>query len=303
MTLEIRHLRVLRAVSMEGTVTGAAEQLGFSPSAISQQLAALGRLFGQPVIRKDGRRIVLTTAGAGLALRADEILAAVSLAESEARATETSAGTLPVATFATAGRRLLVPAIRLVVAQHPGLTVEVVEGEPERTLPLLQSGAVDMALVYSYDLLPAEPPAISLFPLVDEQLSLVCSSELAAKLDGARDIVPTLRGLPWIAGPEHSGDREVTRRICGALGFEPRIAHSAEDYSLTLELAAAGLGVALVPVDAVAELPVGVRALAVPGVCTARHVAVAMQRHHERRPGNAALLAALRDTAAIVKSS
>lgn len=297
--LETRQLRVLRAVSMEGTVTGAAEKLGFSPSAVSQQLAALSRLIGQPIVRKEGRGIVLTPAGITLALRADEILAAVALAESEAKLSGDTTGVLKASTFSTAGRRLVVPAMTRMAETNPGLAVELTEAEPEDALPALQVGGVDLAVVYSYNLLPFEPPGVSLFPLVDEPMRFVGSAEIAERLTGSPSAtVAVLRELPWIAGPTDTGDHEVIRRICGVLGFEPRIAHYAEDYSFTLALAAAGLGVSFIPVDAVEAMPQNVCALDLPGVTAVRHVSVATQHHHERRYGVATIMTALRDVVA-----
>lgn len=295
--LELRHLQVLHALSIEGTVTGAAKRLGFSASAVSQQLAALSRLLGQPVTRKQGRLIVLTAAGATLAARASDILASVALAESVARATGRTEGSLAVAAFPSAARQLLVPAMTRLAKDIPSMQIRLVEAEPERALPLLQLGKVDLALIYTYDLLPFASEAVTLFPLADERMWFVCSAATAESLHGGQTAsVAELRTLPWIAGPDESRDHEVTRRICGALGFEPHIVHSAEDYTLSLELAAAGLGVGFIPLDAVPEVPDGIRAIALPGVEPVRHVWAAARNDHDTRPANAALLAALRDS-------
>jgi len=296
--LEIRHLQVLHAVSVEGTVTGAAERLGFSASAVSQQLAALGRLLGQPVVRRQGRRVVLTAAGASLAARAADILASITLAESVARATGDTEGTLTVAAFPSAARQLLVPAMATLAHDIPGLQIRVVEAEPERALPLLRLGDVDLGIVYSYDLLPFTSDELTLFSLAAERMWFVCSAATAERLgDGTNASAAELSALPWIAGPDESGDYEVTTRICAALGFEPHIVHSAEDYTLSLELAAAGLGVGFIPLAAVPALPDGARALALPGVEPVRHIWAAARHDHEHRAGNAALLAALREIA------
>lgn len=297
--LELRQFRVIRALAHEGTVTGAAESLGFTPSAVSQQLAAMGRVLGQPLTRREGRRVILTRAGAQLAAHAEEILASVALAEAEVSATGQSAAPLRVATFATA-RRMLIPALADVALQHEGLRVEIVEGEPEVTVSLLKQALVDVALVYSYSLLPRPQAAgLVLTPLTDEPLLLVCSDLVAQRLRGG-GVAPraVLQDLDWISGPVGSDDREAIRRSCASLGFEPRIVHAADDYALTLSLVGAGLGVSLVPVAAVEAVPQGVRALPVPGTSSVRHVAAAVQTGHERRSLTATLLAALKSAAA-----
>ncbi len=292
--LELRQLRVIRALAHEGTVTGAAQSLGFTPSAVSQQLAAMSRAAGQPLTRRDGRRVLLTRAGAQLAAHAEEILASVALAEAEVRTTGQLTAPLRLATFPTA-RRLLVPALADVALRHEGLRVEIVEGEPEVTVPLLKQGLVDIALVYSYSLLPRpSTPGLVLTALTDEPLLLVCNDVVAQRLrGGAATPRAVLQDLDWISGPVSSDDREVMRRVCAALGFEPRIVHAADDYSLTLSLVGAGLGVSLVPVAAVETIPQGVRALPVPGTSLVRHVAAAVQSGHQRRTVTAALLTAL----------
>ncbi len=292
---ELRQLRLIRALSREGTVTRAAESLSFTPSAVSQQLAAMSRAAGQPLTRREGRRVLLTRAGERLALHAEEILAAVALAEAEVAAVGQAASPLRVATFPTGGRSLLIPALADVALRHPQLRVEVVEGEPDATVPLLMNGVVDLALTYSYSLLPRQTPSgLAVTALVDEPLLLVCDDSVAKRLRAAgASSRAVLQDLDWVAGPVGSDDRVVTHRVCAVLGFEPRIVHAADDYSLTLALVGAGLGVSLVPLAAVEGVPQGVRALPVPGTTPMRHVAATVQLGHQRRTLTADLLNAL----------
>lgn len=296
--LELRQLRIIRALAHEGTVTGAAQSLGFTPSAVSQQLAAMSRAAGQPLTRRDGRGVVLTRAGEQLAGHAEEILASVALAEAEVSTTGQLAAPLRLATFPTA-RRLLIPALADVALRHEGLRVEIVEGEPHVTVPLLKQGLVDAALIYSYNLLPRpSPPGLVLTALIDEPLLLVCNDVVAQRLrSGALTPRAVLQDLDWISGPVGSDDREVMRRVCAALAFEPRIVHATDDYPLTLSLVGAGLGVSLVPVAAVETVPQGVRALPVPGTSLVRHIVAAVQSGHQRRTVTAALLTALASAA------
>ena len=296
---ELRQLRLISMLAQEGTAVAAAAKLGFSPAAVSQQLAAMSKVAGQSLTRKEGRRLVLTATGERVALHAEEILAAVGLMEAEIATESHAAPRLRIATFPSGAKRFVIPAVIEFKAAAPATEVQIVEAEPDSAIPMLKQGVVDVAVAYTYSLQPRQAdPGLSVMALADQPMSFVCDDVIASRLRGGLTQARTLlQDLPWVAGPVNADDREVLRRMCAGIGFEPRIVHSMDDYALTLSLVAAGLGVALVPLAAVSSIPQGVRVLPVAGAAPVRHVWAATQRGHSRRTAVAALLASLKSAA------
>ena len=110
--IDARRLRVLREVAQQGTLAAAADALHLTPSAVSQQLAALEREIGQPVIERNGRGVRLTGAAEVLVGHANVVLAQLEAAEADVAAyAEGVVGTVRIAGFATALGELVAPAV------------------------------------------------------------------------------------------------------------------------------------------------------------------------------------------------
>src|SRR5689334_15967741 len=106
--LDVRRLRLLSDLAHLGTISAVAKARAFTPSAVSQQLAALEREAGVPLLERSGRRVVLTSAGATLVKHADTVLAALEEAGAAvAAARDELAGPLRIGGFPTAVRTLL----------------------------------------------------------------------------------------------------------------------------------------------------------------------------------------------------
>src|SRR6478609_10804925 len=154
--LDPRRLELLLELSRLGSMREVAEDLGITTSTVSQQIAALARDVGTPLLEPDGRRVRLTPAGRRLADHAVTVLAAIEAARLDLDPTAEPAGVVRVAGFASAIRRSLLPAIDDLRSTHPGIEVRIHEYEPLESLDLLARDDVDLALVYDYDLAPAE---------------------------------------------------------------------------------------------------------------------------------------------------
>jgi DNA-binding transcriptional LysR family regulator len=129
--LELRYLAALEAIAATGSFGGAAERLGYTQSAVSQQIASLERLVGQPLIdRPGGRRPVgLTEAGAVLLEHSEEVLARLRMAQSQLEALgQGEAGTLRVGTFQSVGIHVLPVVAARVADTRPDLRLEIHEG-------------------------------------------------------------------------------------------------------------------------------------------------------------------------------
>jgi DNA-binding transcriptional LysR family regulator len=259
--LDVRKLRLLRELARLGTIAAVADALSYTPSAVSQQLSALEREAGVPLLRRVGRRVELTPAGAGLAERAEPVLALLAEASAALAADRAGlAGELRIGAFPTAVRTLLPGALVALGSAHPRLELLVTELDPAGVPDALRTGALDIALVHEYDYVPAGPdPALDLRPLLAETMFLASARPLPALPEGrAGDAVAQCAALPWIAASPGTLCYLMAERLCHAAGFSPRIRHRADDFANVLALVAAGQGVALVPELALADRPDGV---------------------------------------------
>lgn len=149
--IDVQRLRVLRAVAEHGSFNRAAAALRLTPSAVSQQMAALERSLGARVVARSTRGVTLTAAGRIMVGAAESVAAELEHARQQVARLSTGRTQLTVATFTSGGRLLLPAALTRLTAVHPGTVLHIREGEPEDTLPLVRQGAVDLALAYHFD--------------------------------------------------------------------------------------------------------------------------------------------------------
>lgn len=298
--LSLARLRLLRELEARGTVTAVADALSFTPSAVSQQLARLEQETGIALLERVGRGVRLTDAGRTLAAHALAILEAVDAAESDLAAAAVEArGRLRVGAFQSAALRLLVPALERLGTSQPQLDVEVVQADPEATIPALLLGDLDLVFIDEYDdSAPFLHPALDLEHLLDDDLRVVLPRN--DPLVG-RDTV-RLRDLAerrWASGQEGSVYSDAVEAACRRDGnFVPHIAHRASDLLLVIHLVAAGQAVALLPdlIAADEDPRVAVRAIA--GKTLTRTIYTAVRRSSTQRPAVSTLRRALRGTLA-----
>src|SRR5919109_1496177 len=153
--LDVKRLRVLKEVAQRGSFSAAGEALGYTQSAVSQQIAALERETGSTLVERSARGVRLTDAGRALVEHSDGILARVAAAEQELEAIAgLRGGRVRLASFATAGATLVPLAIATFSRQHPGVELSLVEAEPEEALAGLKNGELDVAMTFEYSSLP-----------------------------------------------------------------------------------------------------------------------------------------------------
>lgn len=149
--LNLERLRTLDALARHGSVSGAADGLHVTTSAVSQQLAKLEREVGQPLLARNGRGVRLTDAGRLLADHAARIISQVELAQADVEAQRGCAvGELQIGAFPTAMRGLLPQALAALRAGHPELRVRVREQEPEESMAAVVRGDLDLALAIDW---------------------------------------------------------------------------------------------------------------------------------------------------------
>src|SRR5215469_13550184 len=183
--IDVRRLRLLLELTRRGTITAVADALAYTPSAVSQQLAALEREAGVPLLERTGRRVALTPAGTVLAGYAESVLAVLAEASAALAATRDSlTGPLRIGAFPSAARVILPPALVTLGRDHPGLELMVTELDPVDVPDALRSGALDVALTFVYDYVPATPdPALETEPLLDEIVYLATADQAKASAE------------------------------------------------------------------------------------------------------------------------
>jgi DNA-binding transcriptional LysR family regulator len=244
MELSLRRLRTLREVARRGGVNAAASALHYSPSAVSQQLEALGVEVGAPVLERVGRGVRLTQVGRVLTEHAEILLAAeqrACAAVEEAR--HTLSAHLEVGVFAAAAAALLPTVITDLAEHYPGITLDSYEVDPEDAVPDLRHGHLDLALLIDYPDAP-EPWAadLTVVPLGLDRIHLAAPAASAYR--PGTDL-GDLAGEDWIiSGPRTYYGRAV-RTACRRAGFDPRVRHHVDGLATALAMVAAGLGVTL----------------------------------------------------------
>ncbi|MFC4531421.1 LysR family transcriptional regulator [Sphaerisporangium dianthi] len=306
--LDVRRLRLLRDLARLGTIAAVAQAHTYTPSAVSQQLAALQREAGVPLLERTGRGVTLTTAGVALVEHTETVLAALEAAEATLAAARTGlSGTVHIGAFPTAVHTLLPAALVALGRDHPGLALMVTELDPAAAPEALRERHLDVALLHDYDLAPVEPdPALDSTPLLDETVFLAIpgTADTAAPADsiGAvpndpiggfldADRIGGFRDADWIVASPGTLCHTVAMRACQAAGFTPRVRHHVDDFSAVLTLVAAGQGVALVPQLGIGRLPDGVRLLPLPA---RRRTRIAYRRGAAEHPAVAVCVHAIR---------
>ncbi|MFE2512726.1 LysR family transcriptional regulator [Streptomyces naganishii] len=294
--LNLERLRTLDALARHGSVSGAADGLHVTTSAVSQQMAKLEREVGQQLLAKNGRGVRLTDAGRLLAEHAARILSQVALAQSDLEAQRGEVvGELRLGAFPTAARGLFPAALSRLRSRHPGLRVATAELEPAPALRAVLRGDVDVAVVLDwYNKRLPVPGGLSRAALLDDpaDVALPAGHPLAE-----RDEVDLeeFADDDWITWGDAEFCHEWLLDTLRSKGVEPRIAHRAEEHATQLALVAAGLGVCVAPRLGRGPLPDGVRTVPV-RQAVRRHVYAVWRADADRRPSIRAAADALRAT-------
>jgi DNA-binding transcriptional LysR family regulator len=304
--IDVQRLVVLREVARAGSFAGAAAALHHTPSAVSQQIAALERGAGLALVERSTRGVVLTDAGRALLATADAIHAELRLAEQRLR-TLAAAGpqALTVVTFPSAGEPLLAPALTaMTAAADDPVEMTVIEAEPDEALGTVRDGRADLALVYHFHTAapprgwPAAAGPGRYVPLVADSLRLLVPAGHPLA-DRASARLAEVAAERWIQGWGDTGD--VTDMLAALSGFRPQVACRSSDYRFMSALVGAGVGVALAPSLALTRSP-EVRDIQISPQLT-RYIGAWLPRRHQPNPAADRLLAALRARAAGIAST
>lgn len=293
--IDLDALVALRAVDTHGSVVAAAIALGFTPSAVSQQVKRLERQTGVPLLERVGRGVMLTSHGRHLVDQGGRVLADLEELQSGLhQQAATVAGHLRLTAFSTAMRGLVAPVLPRLLAAHPALAVSLAEREPWDTVDLVATGQTEIGVVHSWGDMPlAVPEHVTRTPLGEDLAQVILPAD--HPLAGRSVLTPhDLLDQGWIATPEGTICRQWLLRMYVGTGRLPRIAHVAMDFDSHLALVQAGLGIALVPQLGRAPLGEGLVAVAATAPVPRREIIALHRASMADSPAVAAVLAALR---------
>ena len=256
----VRALRVLAEVGRCGSFSDAARRLGITQSAASPHVAALEREVGHTLLDRSARPLEPTEAGrvlvrSGRAIEHELDEAQQALDELVGR----SAGRLRLGSFPTALTSFVPPALQLLRQRHPGLQLTVIDEHMPALLPRLESGELDLAVIYeapATSRLPDRGPVTA--PLLDDpyRVLLPARHPLAGPERPLRLV--DLRDEAWVGGRSGSAWFRILLAACRQAGFEPRTLLATDDHRAVHAFVAAGLGIGVVPGLAAEQAPPGV---------------------------------------------
>ncbi|AWL38549.1 MULTISPECIES: LysR family transcriptional regulator [unclassified Streptomyces] len=291
--LDLARLRALHAVSVHGSVAGAATALGYTASAVSQQITKLERETRTTLLERRGRGVALTEEAVHLAATAQRLLAIVEQAETtleERRGRPT--GRLSVGAFASAARGLLPGVLAALAREHPALDARLTEVDPHLSVDLVAKGVIDLAVAHDWDIAPLPAPqGVAQAVIGEDRCDLLVPEghRLVGRTSVRREELAKER---WVCQPPGTVCHDWLIRTLRTAGYEPDIRHQAEENHTQLALVAAGLGVAMIPRLGRGPLPPGVVAVRLDPVPVRRLYAL-WRAQAARRPAITATVAAL----------
>ncbi|MGX5716822.1 LysR substrate-binding domain-containing protein [Arthrobacter sp. MAHUQ-56] len=285
----------MRELHHRKTLSAVAEALSYSTSAVSQQVRLLEKEVGVALVEPVGRRLRLTPQGLTLVMHAEKILDMLERAEADVSTSLVQpTGTLKMAAFQSAALTFLPRVLLELQELHRDLSVEFHQGEPEETVPALQSGEYDLILAEEYPGMPAPSvPGIVYDPLFEDPLWLAMPATTAATMDPEQDLIAQLSGAGWAVEAQDSVPRTWVINECRKSGFEPRIVCSSEDLYVQLRFVEAGLAVAVLPGLALEQASPNIRRFATATGLQRRKILAGYREAAKNRPALTATLAAL----------
>jgi DNA-binding transcriptional LysR family regulator len=245
MDIELRHLAALQAVAEEGSFGRAATRLGYTQSAISQQIASLERIVDARLVERPGgpRRVYLTEAGNMLLRHADGIVARLHAAQADLAAlARGAAGPLRIGTYQSVGNKILPALLRRFSKQLPEIQIELRESQADDELLVdVERGDLDL----TFTMLPTTEGPFEVVELMRDPYVLLvpAASPLAGK---AQVSLREIADQPLVSNRACRSIEQVHAQL-RSRGIEPNVIFRSDDNGTVQGVVAAGLGVALVP--------------------------------------------------------
>ncbi|MCX2714553.1 LysR family transcriptional regulator [Mycolicibacterium sp. J2] len=245
--LDTNRMFTLREVAAHGSITAAAEALGYTTSAVSQQIAKLEKEAGQPLLERHARGVALTDAGRSVVRHTERILVELHAADAElAEIRGLRAGVLAIGTFPTAGSSLLPLVVKEFKTRHPGVDLKVFSGRFDRLVDALRRRETELSLLWDYEWNRINDPTLTYHHLMNDPTMLLVS-EHHRLADRDAISIGELRDESWVVRAEDHPVAQTLEKLCQQGGFAPRTSVFAHDYGEVQAMVAVQLGVAIAP--------------------------------------------------------
>ena len=284
--LDVRLLQTFREVAMRGSFSLAAEELGFTQPAISQHLARLERHLGVKVLERTARGVKLTPAGEALLAETESVLSSVRQAERAAKAAGgVVASRVRVGAFPSAAAGLVPGAVREARRRlpHPDIELDLRVMEDQPGLRALVRGRLDIALMIQSPFDPiVVPDEIELLEITEDPMMIALPPDHPMASRRSVDLAQ-LADEPFLL-TELGGtcaDSNIMLRACRDAGFAPNVRLESEDYNALQGMAAAGLGVSIIPRMATIGAYPGVVVLPLKGSPPSRTILAAVNKERD----------------------
>lgn len=268
------HLRTLVEVTRLGSFAAAANRLGYTASAVSQQMSALERDTGVDLFQRSARSIQPTEAALVMTRHAAKVLTDIeALMAAASRTHDATHQELRLGIFPSLATYVLPRILQNPKWKGLGIDLRVSVAEPSQTIQGLRTGGeLDVALVYQVGQSGlAWPHTVNRQWIGDDEFRVVLPAAWGFRAD-AKVAADHLSDMPWIVHHPGTSDATVIERLFASCNLHPRVVAYSDDFHASLEMAAAGLGAALVPELALRHRPPGVVVLDVPEIRLARNV-------------------------------
>ena len=268
------HLRTLLEVTRQGSFAAAANILGYTASAVSQQMSALERDTGVQLFHRSARSVEPTDAALVMTRHAAKVLTDIdALMAATSRTHDGTGQELRLGIFPSLATHVLPRLLRSPSWPGMGITLNVSVAEPAQTIAGLRSGGeLDVALVYQVGQAGlAWPHTINRQWIGDDNFRVVLPKSWGIQ-PRAEVAAAQLSDMPWIMHHPGTSDATVIERLFASCNLVPRVAAYSDDFNASLELASVGLGAALVPELALQHRPEGIVVLDVPEIRLARNI-------------------------------
>jgi DNA-binding transcriptional LysR family regulator len=244
--LDTSKLLVLRAVAEHGSIAGAARELGYTRSAVSQQMSALERSAGVSLLIRGGKTVTLTPLGRRLLEHTERILVELRAAESAMRQSDGVAGRLKIGIPFREGPPIMSTALTKVRQRYPRLEVSLVAISDQQGAEEVKRGRLDVVILSTFGAIPPLPEAgLRQWILGCDRLSLCTPLQHPlADLETCR--MEQLRDESWVVYQNHPLST-VLLGLCSSSGYRPRVAATVGDVATALGLVGVGWGLTIAP--------------------------------------------------------
>lgn len=247
-TVSFTHVRALRAVVEHGSLSSAAKDLGYTTSAISQQISALERSLGVSLFERGPRSVRVTAAGERMyELSADLLESIAGIADIMRGYASAEQGMLRLTAAGSGAAQLLPRAVAGITSKHPAAEISLVTpGTSDSVVESIKAGYADIGIIYEYS--PTSKQlleGLTSTPLLHEEMVVIGRDQGPS---GERSSIRDFAEENWVCGSKGSTQDQILQHLGEREGFVPRIAHRSDDPDVIRGLVNQGLGIALVPV-------------------------------------------------------